>query len=135
MPNAAHCIAFTKRHTSAIAGSYIHESVLPKIDPGIERAKLHCFPTAGIIVEGVGSLVGWALEEVVPPNRQITGDVLVRADGGQIAQENDGYIEEEMAPRGHSEIGSSYSDSEPVCTVCCFLGKLGFRLDMLGDGD
>jgi len=92
MLNSAHCIAFTKRHTSAIVGSYIHESVLPKIAPGIERAKLHYFLIASIIVEGVGSVAGWALEQAVPRNCQITGGILVRADGGQTAQENDGYI-------------------------------------------
>ena len=46
----------------------------------------------------MGSLAGWALEEAEPRNCQIPGGVLVRADGGQTAQENDGYIEEEMAP-------------------------------------
>ena len=54
-------------------------------------------------------------------------------DEGQTVQDDDdGYIEEEMAPREHSEIGLSYSDSE-TNLYCCLFGKLGFRLDMLGD--
>ena len=104
MSGAAVGMAFTKRHMSAIVGNYLHPKVLQEISPGIEGANLHCCPIASIIVEEVGSLAGWALEEAVPQNCQITGGVLVRADGGQTAQENDGYIEEDMAPQGHSEM-------------------------------
>ena len=118
---AADCLAFTKRHASAIAGSFVHKSVLHEIPPGVEGANLHCRSIASIVVEGVGSLAGCALEEVVHRNCQITGGVLVRADGGQTAQEGDGYIEEELAPGVHYKIGPScrYSDPKPISTAVC----------------
>jgi len=116
---AADCIAFNKGHTSAIAGNYVHESVLHEIAPGIEGANLHCCHIASIMVEGAGIPAGWALEKVVPQNCQITGGILVRADAGQTAQENEAYIEEGVAPRGHSEMELGCGDSEPICTALC----------------
>ena len=136
MSGAADCIGFTKRHTSAIVGSLVHESVLHEIAPRVEGANLHCCSIASIIGEGVGSLAGWALGEVVHRNCQITGGVLVRADGGQTAQEDDGYIEEELVPGVHYKIGPSCRYSDPETNFyCCLSAKLDFRLDMLGDTD
>jgi len=89
---------------SATAGKFAHGSGLHKVVPGIEGANLQCCSIASTIVEEAESLEGWALEGALPRNCQITGGVLVRTDGVQTAQENDGYIEEEMAPRGHSEM-------------------------------
>ena len=52
-------------------------------------------------------------------NCRIKGCILVEVYGGQTEQEDDGYIEEETAPRGHYEIGLSYVIEKLICTVVC----------------
>ena len=54
------------------------------------------------------------------------------ADEGEAAQKDDGYIEEDVAPKGHFETRLGCSDSK-ADFYCCLSAKLGFRLDILGD--
>ena len=65
------------RYTSAIAQNSVSESTLFGIARGIEWVKPHYGPIASIIVEGVGSLAGQALEGAVSRYCKIPGSILV----------------------------------------------------------
>ena len=73
----AYHTAPARRYTGSIAWNSVSESILFKIECGVEWVKPHYGPVESIIVEGVGSLAGRVLEGAVTRDCQIPGSILV----------------------------------------------------------